>query len=1092
MDTKKQLPNFSLASLPAPPTTGNIQFFDGYFPALPAGDYSIGLTHQMTGNSGAPGAFTTPNQTFSVVAPEFFIDTTIVQNIYPPQGGSDQYNMRLPFLIMTDPSLPWERSLVPGSAPSGSGNPTPWMALVIFAETEMIMPSSSTSANPVSTGTVSDFLAASQTVLKPNIPLDLIQQDQLSSTCQTITIPGAVFNAVMPGTLELPYMAHCRGVNTLNEGEQLLSVMLCNRMPVVSGSTPVRYYANLVSLEGFAAYLGPNATPIPDKPGGGLCDVQVVSLYSWNFTSQPVTDQSFEALVNGLIQSETATKSALSLPVPSDSGLPPLVADRLNDGFVPLTFISGSGDESFAWYRGPLSAVPPQPLPPVGNPPVPVLQAGAADSLMIYLAEQGLFDLSYASAWNIGRNLALADSGFVQNISNYRQASTELLGGLTQRMSMSHFTGQADPKSLLAGNASRKQFSRMMGAGMGKQWTEALAAVKKNPAPASQNVQRMKKSKSRVSLHPSQVLAMPGVADAMSNSLAAHIAGIAMWLKNLSLLHPLPFSYMVPNPAMLPVESLRFFYLDPNWTEAMIAGAMSIAIQNSKDVALYKAMLPSFTASTGGEMSGMLIRSQLVSGWPTLVISATLGGAPMNIVRNDCPATNVRFVLFDGIPDTVTLAEPYQGLLFGVEDLGVMPRCVTSTAFTGAVISNAPWVVPTYRTPASGSLGGVLDIDTLAPALQQAAGVLPFSSGAVVNWNGTALATTFVSTTQLTAVVPASLVASVGTASVTVNNGTVSSLPANFIINAPLEIDSINPTMILEGSESFTLTVSGIGFQSGAQIQWNGTALVTTVISSSQATAVVPASSVTTIGTATITILSGGSTSNTMTLNIVGGDPVINTLLPSVVMSGSTGFTLTLMGSGFTQDAIVQWNGSPLATRYVKDEELTAAVQTALLTSPGSISVTVVIDGTASPAVVFTIANQTATIGSVSPAVAMVGDNGFQLTIDGVGFAQGNTVQWNNTALTTVFDSTEQLTATVPSTLITQAGTIAITVLAGSTPSNAVSFTVITPQPAIGLLEPPMVIAGAAQFTLTVTGGFGAGDFALQMVAAPEYQSFTL
>lgn len=1094
-NTKTPTPNFTLASLPSPVPPGSIQFFDGYFPALPAGNYSIGLQHEMSGASGVPGAFNVPDQTFSVVAPEFFIDTSIIQTFYPPQGGSDQYSSLLPFLVMTDPSLPWERSLVPGSAPSHSGEPTPWMALVIFAESEIIFPAGSTSGNPISTGTVSDLLAASTTVLKPTIPLDLIQADLLSSSCQSITIPGSVFNAVMPDSVELSYMAHCRGVNTLDEGEQLLSVMLCNRMPVVgtgSNPAPVRYFANLVSLEGFAAYLGPNATPIPNKPSGGLCDVQVVSLFSWSFVSQPDSGQSFEALVSGLIQSEAATGGALSLPVTAGSDLPPLVADRLNDGFVPLTFISGSGDESFAWYRGPFSAVPPQPLPPVGNPPVPVLQASGADALMIYLSEQGLFDLSYASAWNIGRNLALADSGFVQNISAYRQASTELLNSLAQRMSMPHFTGEINAKSLLKTNASRKQFSRMMSAGLGKQWTNALAAVKENPAPATSSVQRMKKSRSRLSLHPREVLAMPGVTGAMTSNLGDHVSVIKQWLKNLSLLQPIPFSYLVPNPAMLPVESIRFFYLDPNWTEAMVAGAMSIAIQNSKDAAIYKAMLPAFMSGSGGEMSGMLIRSQLVSGWPQLVISPTFGGAPMNIVRNDCPATNVRLVLFDGIPDTVTLSEPYQGLLFGVEDFGVAPRCVTSTALTGAIISNAAPVTPSYRTPATGSLGGVLDIDVMAPALQQAAGVLPFSAGAVVNWNGTALTTTFVAANQLTALVPASLVATVGTASVTVSSGGATSLPSNFHISAPFELDSINPTMMLVGSEAFTLTVSGVGFASDAQIQWNGVPLKTIVISTGEATALIPATSVSALGSAAITVLSGGTTSNSMSLSIVGGDPVINTLLPAVVMEGGTGFTLTLMGSGFTDDAVVQWNSTALSTTFATSEQLSAAVPASLITNPGSISVTVLIDGTASPAVVFTIADQTATIGSLQPPVALAGGSDVQLTIDGVGFAQGDSVQWNGTKLTTTFDSTEQLTATVPSSLLTQAGTATVTVLSGTTTSNAANFTVIVPQPAIGLLEPSTVIAGAAQFTLTVTGGFGAGDFALQMVAAPELQSFTL
>jgi hypothetical protein len=45
-----------------------------------------------------------------------------------------------------------------------------------------------------------------------------------------------------------------------------------------------------------------------------------------------------------------------------------------------------------------------------------------------------------------------------------------------------------------------------------------------------------------------------------------------------------------------------------------------------------------------------------------------------------------------------------------------------------------------------------------------------FNSNATINWNGTALTTTFVSTTQLTATVPDADTASAGTAAVTVTN----------------------------------------------------------------------------------------------------------------------------------------------------------------------------------------------------------------------------------------------------------------------------------------------------------------------------------
>src|SRR5579863_1675448 len=54
-----------------------------------------------------------------------------------------------------------------------------------------------------------------------------------------------------------------------------------------------------------------------------------------------------------------------------------------------------------------------------------------------------------------------------------------------------------------------------------------------------------------------------------------------------------------------------------------------------------------------------------------------------------------------------------------------------------------------------------------------------FVSGATVNWNGVALATTFVNQSQLTAIVPAVNISSAGTASVTVINPAPGGGPSN-------------------------------------------------------------------------------------------------------------------------------------------------------------------------------------------------------------------------------------------------------------------------------------------------------------------------
>ena len=99
------VPKVSLASLQTSQPLGSVQFFDGYFSALFPGSYTITVSHTLTGNNNAPAPFSV-SQAFSVEAPGFSIDTTTVATIYPPNGGSDRYGSKLPFLILTDPALP--------------------------------------------------------------------------------------------------------------------------------------------------------------------------------------------------------------------------------------------------------------------------------------------------------------------------------------------------------------------------------------------------------------------------------------------------------------------------------------------------------------------------------------------------------------------------------------------------------------------------------------------------------------------------------------------------------------------------------------------------------------------------------------------------------------------------------------------------------------------------------------------------------------------------------------------------------------------------------------------------------------------------
>ena len=64
------------------------------------------------------------------------------------------------------------------------------------------------------------------------------------------------------------------------------------------------------------------------------------------------------------------------------------------------------------------------------------------------------------------------------------------------------------------------------------------------------------------------------------------------FLARLRLLHGVPFTYLVPDAELLPIESIRFFYIDRAWTDALVQGALSVGTVTTADRAQLEALYP--------------------------------------------------------------------------------------------------------------------------------------------------------------------------------------------------------------------------------------------------------------------------------------------------------------------------------------------------------------------------------------------------------------------------------------------------------------------------------------------------------------------
>ncbi len=164
---------------------------------------------------------------------------------------------------------------------------------------------------------------------------------------------------------------------------------------------------------------------------------------------------------------------------------------------------------------------------------------------------------------------------------------------------------------------------------------------------------------------------------------------VVNWLSQLRLLYGVPFEYLVCDEKYLPVESIRFFYIDRNWSDALIDGALSIGttsrdqlfknsnVQGISDTLdglenSVRSSLRGLDQSSGSNselVCGFLLRSSVVSGYPGMEVRGYAdkeGTKLLDILRLERLSPDILLCLFAGKPADVALQQPPEGLHFGV------------------------------------------------------------------------------------------------------------------------------------------------------------------------------------------------------------------------------------------------------------------------------------------------------------------------------------------------------------------------------------------------------------------------------------------
>ncbi|HYX27684.1 MAG TPA: hypothetical protein VE863_03895 [Pyrinomonadaceae bacterium] len=779
----------------------NVTFYDNFVPSLKAAQYTVKVSQAVTvdttqtaqdgGNADIP-AHPQPDitQTFMVRGPRFVIDPADVHRAYPPPNGVGKYDEHLPMIVLNKRALPWERQM---DLNVGDAQTYPWMALLLFSDDELLTPktadanatapASGSQQNPTRAASfaLNDVvIAASQSnfttsgppagILGPTLGLE-DDEDPQKIYCNVIEISADTFAQLIPAGNDLRFLAHVRQVSTENKEplnmthDGWFSVVLGNRFcvpPTDSTSTAgQRNIAHLVSLEGFESYLGTNA---PLQPNG-FQKVRLISLYSWVFNCLPDAKENFRELMLNLIsgQSEQGTDLLLRLPLTSttaESTAETTALTRLQNGYIPLSYATQTGEQTFAWYRGPLAPVvtssflQTSSLDAPDNPEAPENVSEA----MIFDPASGLFDQSYAVGFQTGRSLGLASLPFATNLLQWRRDAHGLIDLLMEYMRSPHLSGILQKEGIidaqgnltgvgvtdlaelldanLVSNAFKDflatEFSDNIAKLIGQTGGFTQTDQNRSSSNPSTNQPVVPADLSNLMQDPAVVTLiqqLSGLEDAVHGA-EQFDAGIMPhqiieWLAKKALLYDVPFNNLVPNARMLPVESVRFFYLDENWIDSLIDGALSVGVQSSRDRlfhqlmrdALHRAVdevlqevrdrmrgVNSTSAPAMGTMAGFVLRSAVVSGWLGLEVRAWSEADdtnPMKPLRLDRISPTVMIGIYPDVPVKLEFNEPTEGLVFGFEDEGMAVRYLPGIA--GATLSNTGQIInsedPTYLTP---------------------------------------------------------------------------------------------------------------------------------------------------------------------------------------------------------------------------------------------------------------------------------------------------------------------------------------------------------------------------------------------------------
>ncbi len=509
----------------------------------------------------------------------------------------------------------------------------------------------------------------------------------------------------------------------------------------------------------------------------------------------------------------------------------------------------------------------------------------------------------------------------------------------------------------------------------------------------------------------------------------------------------------------------------------------------------------SSSSSGGNGGGGNTVTPTVSSISPTSVMA---GSGPLTLTVNGTGYLSTTTIQVGGIADQTTYVsgtqvtatvEPAQLVSGGTFSVIALNGTVTSGS--GAAVSltvNNPAPVISALAPSTEPVGATSPVVSVTGT-----GFVPTT---VIDVNGSARTTTYVSGTQVNVLLNASDVAAAGNLSLTATNGTPgggTSTAATLVVSgsvAPPTVTSISPSSVTAGSGPVTLTVNGAGFSSLTLIEVGGVVDLTSYLSSSQVTATVEPAQLLSGGTLSVIALEGSLTSGSdapVNLTVNNPLPVITALTPPTLYVGAAvPLAVTVAGSGFVPTTVVDVNGSARTTNYVSGTQVSVVLNASDVATAGSLSLTAVNaapGGGTSAASTLAVNNPApGALIKISPTIVTTGAAApTTVTVMGTNFVPASTVEVEAVPFLTsvgTFAGSARATTYISSTQLTFQLTVADQATSqevlvevvnpspggGTTRSQTLTVLPQTPTPVITQVQPTQFYVQEGAATIEVIG----------------------